>query len=78
MDNERSSIRRYKAFGKSIVTEYLSDAERQLILVLVTKAMVEIASDPEMTYAKKECDEIIRLLSDPNIRVGVERTEQLG
>lgn len=45
----------------------LSDAERQLLVVFVTKAWVEIRSDVEMQREADELVEILRKLSDGGI-----------
>lgn len=44
-----------------MIDEPLSDAYRQLIIVLATKAMVKIQDDPEMEHAKKELTDILSM-----------------
>lgn len=56
-----------------MVTERFPDAHRQLLLVLVTRAYVDIQNDPEMRTQIKECRDILRRLEGTDTRVMVER-----
>lgn len=60
------------------VSERLPDEQRQLIVVLVTKAMFEIKDDPEMKAQERECLEIIKRLSGTDTVVTVERAYPSG
>jgi hypothetical protein len=61
-----------------MVTEYLPDAHRLLIVTLMTRAMVAIENDPEMRTETQECRDIIRRLSGTDTRVTVERAYASG
>jgi hypothetical protein len=53
--------------------EYLTDPERQLIVVLATKAWVRVRDDSEMRVHTEELESIIRKLSGVDTRVRVEK-----
>ena len=52
-----------------MVTETLSDEERQLIIVMIARAHAIIKDDPGMLYEIHECESIIRKLSGAKTRV---------
>lgn len=56
-----------------MITEQLPDEHRSLIIVLVTRAMVDIQHDPDMQAAHQECLDIIARLSGTDTRVTVQR-----
>jgi hypothetical protein len=45
-----------------VIEEFLTDDERQLLMVFVMEAMVRISSDPAMRAHVGECDSIFRKL----------------
>ena len=46
-----------------MIEERFADAERQLLIMLVTRALVSIQLDPEMDAQTEECRTILRRLS---------------
>jgi hypothetical protein len=54
--------------------EYLTDPERQLVVVLATKAWVRMRDDADMRVHTEELESIIRKLSGVDTRVRVEKS----
>jgi hypothetical protein len=52
--------------------EQITDAERQLLVVLVTKAWVEIRSDVDMMSEALELEGLLRKINGVDKRISVE------
>lgn len=57
-----------------MIEEPFTDAERQLLLVLVSQAMVRIRDDAFMQHVVEECENIIRKLSGTDTVLVAQRT----
>ncbi len=60
------------------VIETIPDAQRQLLIVLVTRAYVEIRDDLDMAAQTEECEALIKRLSGETTRLLVVRTTPSG
>ncbi len=61
-----------------MIREVIPDEQRQLLIVMISRAYVQIKDDPEMASAAQECSDLIKRLSGTDTVLIAERAYASG